>query len=297
MFVYSIFSLFCVTAISGTLAWDRWIGSQIDIYAMRDDGEPFAVTNSPENELYPEVSNDGEWIAYGGYEGDNAEVFICRAVPNGGQNRINISNHPAYDGNPEWSPDDNSLIFLSSRGNGFPNLWILNINGNTEKQFTHGFFFDGYPAWSNNGTWIAWQSDRSGRFEIYKAPAKDTDADAIQLTGPNSNSGIPAWSPDDRRIAFTSTQREGMADVFMMQQDGAFPQNLTSKDKPQWHPTWRGGQILFYESSVGIFSINPENPIEPKQITFDKGLHPSYGGEFLAAEQKETLLLPWGVLK
>src|SRR5439155_1178444 len=59
----------------------------------------------------------------------------------------------------------------------------------------------GHPAWSPDGTKIAFHSDRDGNFEIY---VMNSDGSGVtRLTNNYDSDWQPAWSPDGSRIAFT----------------------------------------------------------------------------------------------
>jgi TolB protein len=45
------------------------------------------------------------------------------------------------------------------------------------------------------------------------------------------------WSPDGRRIAFTST-RDGRSQIYVMDADGGNVQRLTNSPADDWQPTW-----------------------------------------------------------
>src|SRR5579863_5423632 len=77
----------------------------------------------------------------------NSEVFVA---DRDGSNPRNLTNHPAFDGWPSWSPDGKQLVFASNRRSNYQ-IFIMNANGsnvrlvaNTEGRATE-------PRWSPNG--------------------------------------------------------------------------------------------------------------------------------------------------
>ncbi len=57
------------------------------------------------------------------------------------------------------------------------------------------------PAWSPDGKWIAYLSDRSGEFELYLRPQKGGDEMRVTSDGSCYRYG-PVWSPDSKKLAY-----------------------------------------------------------------------------------------------
>ncbi|MBI3621432.1 MAG: TolB family protein [Nitrospirae bacterium] len=128
-----------------------------------------------------------------------------------------------------WRPDGKALAFLSNR-TGNPEIWIAELPPFTPgltpppfalHQLTHDAGVDRDPSWSPDGRFIAFTSDRSGNEDIWVVEAPDLSAASAprpepqQLTRHPANDHYPRWSPDGRRLAFTSN-RSGREEPWLM---------------------------------------------------------------------------------
>ena len=106
---------------------------------------------------------------------------------------------------------------------------------------------DSGPRYSPDGDSIAFQSARSGSYEIWKC---DRDgSNPVQLTSLGAPvTGRPHWAPDGKSIAFTSDV-EGEFDVYVVNADGGAARRLTSNPWVDASPTWsRNGKWIYFNS-------------------------------------------------
>ena len=64
-----------------------------------------------------------------------------------------------------WSPDGARIAFGSLRR--FPDVWVIDADGSDPFNVTAHLSEDYSPSWSPNGKEIAFDSDRSGNFDIW----------------------------------------------------------------------------------------------------------------------------------
>jgi dipeptidyl aminopeptidase/acylaminoacyl peptidase len=109
----------------------------------------------------PQYSPDGKKIAFTVTESflaegkTNADVYIANAD---GTDPKNVTNNPASDNHPRWSPDGKWLLFVSSRSDG-DQIWLLPAAGGDAVQLTDISTGAGDPVWSPDGKQIAFSSD------------------------------------------------------------------------------------------------------------------------------------------
>ena len=96
---------------------------------------------------------------------------------------------------------------------------------------------DTNPAWSPDGSRIAFESTREGYTEIYVMPVIGGDAVNVSRERGATDLG-PTWSPDGSRLAFYS-DRDGEWDIYVMTSDGSEVVKLTGDGGNDQVPAWR----------------------------------------------------------
>ncbi|NUO02402.1 MAG: alpha/beta fold hydrolase [Saprospiraceae bacterium] len=104
-----------------------------------------------------------------------------------------------------------------------------------------------YPRLSQDGSKILFQSNRSGKWQLY---LMDTDGSNVrQLTQGDHNNNFPDWSADNRKIAFVS-DRDGNEEIYIMDRDGSNLIRLTNHPGRDIHPYFApDGKSLLFNSS------------------------------------------------
>lgn len=103
------------------------------------------------------------------------------------------------------------------------------------------------PQYSPGGSSIAFESTRSGSYEIWMC--RSDGSNLVQLTHSNNVAGTPRWSPDGRQIAFDS-RAPGNADIFVMDSQGGPPRQLTKETSADVIPSWsRDGRWIYFASA------------------------------------------------
>ena len=110
------------------------------------------------------------------------------------------------------------------------------------------------PAWSPDGTLIAFHSTRSGNNDIWVMDANG--GNQRQLTVDPADDRRPAWSPDGSWIAFDSDRTESR-DIWVMDSQGANLKQLTRGASQKTFAAWSpdGTQIAFYAYGAGILDL------------------------------------------
>jgi TolB protein len=132
-------------------------------------------------------------------------------------------------------------------------LYIVDYDGFNPRRVTVNGSLNILPAWSPDGTSLAYVSYRQGSPAVYLARIFEGKSTA-NLTGERGDSQAfaPAFSPDGRHLAFASN-RSGNMDVWVAGADGSGARRLTtaqgSDTAPCWSPT--GQEIAFTSNRTG----------------------------------------------
>ncbi len=146
------------------------------------------------------------------------------------------------------------ILFTSQRtGNG--DIYAINADGTGITHLTNHAKEDEEPAWSPDGTQIAFASRRStvGQ-EIFVMNADGSNV--RRLTTATGDDTAPSWSPDGSKIAFRSS-RDGNFEIYVMKADGTGQTRLTNHSRADMAPTWSpdGSKIAFSRYSGDVSEI------------------------------------------
>ena len=139
-------------------------------------------------------------------------------------------------------------LFQSDRQENNMDIYAASGSALEPLRLTFGPGADIQPAWSPDGSRIAFTSNRDGNNEIYIMNADGTDA--YNLTQSAADERFPAWSPDGQWIAFTS-DRDGNQEIYLQRVDGSELRNLTQNPANDSQPAWLGDWMVFVSDRDG----------------------------------------------
>jgi Tol biopolymer transport system component len=210
----------------------------------------------------PANSKWADQIAFSSDRDGNQEVYVMNVD---GSNPVNLTNHPATDYVPDWSPDGTKIAFASTRDDGNWEVYVMNADGSHPVNLTNNPAEDFSPVWSPDGTKIAFCSGRDGNYEVHVMNADGSHP--VNLTNNPAQDVGEAWSPNGAQIAFSSL-RDGNWEVYVMNADGSHPVNLTHNTATDYGLSWSpdGTRIAFSGTRDGnwevyVMNANGSNPV------------------------------------
>ncbi len=156
---------------------------------LSSDGRLLAFSATAVASATPLVGKSQVWVAHA--DGSNVKLVTPEA--------------PSYFHG--WSPDARFLAFVAERGDGRYELYRVSAEAGPEERLTTAGGYDDGPEYSPDGRWIYFNSNRSGRWNLWRMPpdgAGPGDARAQQVTSDEPEDWFPHISPDGKWMVFLS---------------------------------------------------------------------------------------------
>jgi len=155
---------------------------------------PRSLTDDREADAWDaRPSPDGRWVAYVRRPFDDLNRLDIQLIDmQNDASRMLVGNPKEYNHSPRWAPSGEVLAYLSQRS-GFYEIWLVDLDGQKQRQLTHlGMDIVEY-AWDPEGTRLACTVNRLGAFELALVDVS-TGAVTTLRAGPGIHSR-PHWSP------------------------------------------------------------------------------------------------------
>jgi len=188
----------------------------------------------------------------------NAEIY---SMNSDGSDQINLTQHPAADYHPVWSPNGKHILFSSDR-DGIFDLYLMDPDGTNIRKVFASSKYRWEPAWSPDGKRIAYAQGDPGKaklqFGMRFVPYADLTLCLATVNGDSveklTDGFTPSWSPDGHKIAFVVGGRKGTPlGIFDLQKRSR--KMLLLKEMP-WisNPSWsRDNKIAFAKLEGAAF--------------------------------------------
>jgi serine/threonine-protein kinase len=178
--------------------------SQIWLYDLRQDTLT-RLTFEGNNNTDPIWTPDGKRIVFAG---NKERLFWQLADGSGPAEELTKSELPANNAPGSFSPDGQILAFAGLDTS--TDLYTLPLKGGKPQPFVNSPAYKSAPRFSPDGHFIAYESDESGRLEIYVRPYPGPGGKyQISIEGGTE----PVWNPKGRELFYRSRNKMMAVDV------------------------------------------------------------------------------------
>ncbi|HYM12516.1 MAG TPA: CehA/McbA family metallohydrolase [Bryobacterales bacterium] len=239
------------------------------------DTVAYELTANPTYDSDPVWSPDGRWIAYTADDDSRSINLMLLNVRTGESTALTHGNQVNVD--PAWSPDGKQLAYVSSVSHGWFNIFTMPVeNGvaGAPVQITadHRFgrarlYFSDYdsniePTWSPDGKEMICVSDRGiplgsgGVWRMKVGPDALAHAQLI-LREETLYRTRPQWSPDGKRIVYSSHRGAQFDNLYVLPVIGGEPYQVTFGNWDHFEPRWSpdGEWIVYVSNRHGLSEL------------------------------------------
>jgi TolB protein len=198
------------------------------------------------------------------------DKFDIYTVGRDGRDMRRLTNYNAYTAEGVLSPDGRTIVFTSLK-DGDLDIYTMNVDGSNVRRLTSTPGYDGGPWWSPDGRRIVYRAHhpkdsvelrqyrellaqgfiRPSKVELFVMNADGSDNRQITTLG-GANFG-PSWTPDGRRIIFSSNHKNPRSrnfDLFIVNDDGSNLEQVTTNADFDGFPMFsRDGRSLIWASN------------------------------------------------
>jgi Tol biopolymer transport system component/DNA-binding winged helix-turn-helix (wHTH) protein len=169
---------------------------------------PAVILTSSEQDAAPHISPSGDHIIFQSWRSGSREIWAAQID---GGNPVQLTDNPGQSaGDPSWSPDG-KFIAYDARLDSFAHIYVINAGGGKPRAITSGSYNDVSPSWSADGQDLYFGSNRSGSWQIWRAPAGDSHDGSHAPQQITASGGMFAMvSGDGQRIYYTKYASAGL---------------------------------------------------------------------------------------
>jgi len=142
------------TADGQQIVFDNYNAGALDVYRINDDGTGLVnlTNNDPGVDYSPATAPRGKKIVFTSERDGTAHLYV--QTPDGAAQRI--TSGTGGDFHPNWSPRGNDIVFVRADSAGSTDLYLVHSDGSGEQRLTNTARDEYFPAFSPDGTRVAY---------------------------------------------------------------------------------------------------------------------------------------------
>jgi Tol biopolymer transport system component len=186
----------------------RFADGNMDIWSYDTERRTWdRITFDSGDDIFPLWSPDGSRIVFGSRRGEMNLYRKLLKTPPGSEELLLSTSQLKFP--MDWSADARFLLYDSFDPKRGFDVWALPLEGEPKPfEVVQTDFNERLPQFSPDGTWIAYQSNKSGRFEIYVQPFPGLGGD----TKVSTDGGAQVrWNPNGKELFYIALDDRLMA--------------------------------------------------------------------------------------
>lgn len=222
-----------------------------DVFLEGEDFHPFRVQWLSEREFL--YTADGK-IKRRSLDGGAARVIPFRATLAVRKAQYRRRQHDLLPDRPRQvhgvqravlSPDGRQIAFTALGA-----LWVMPLDGEPRRLTQEGPFVVVDPAWSPDGTRIAYATDRGGSLDIWVLDAGS--GSTTRITRAPGAQLRPAWSPDGARIAYVDAFGGYVEQLHVVELESGVDRRIDAAGRSPGYPVWMpDGRSVLVSTYIG----------------------------------------------
>ncbi len=195
----------------------------LEIYVMPADGSgmPVRLTDNAGDDFSPSWSPDNSRLVFVRSPAGSVSLSPLRLPTAGdvysmrsdGSDEQRLTNHPAPDLFPVWSPDGSQIAFTTQRDGNYE-IYLMAPDGSGKENLTNQAAWDMGPTWSPIDDRLGFMSTRSGQPEWWFMNRDGTGRSEIPSVG--RVYALPTWAPDGSHLFGIGTDPStGIVDLYL----------------------------------------------------------------------------------
>lgn len=265
--------------------FNRYLVPTMTVFIADADGtNERALVPTVGLEYSPSYSPDGQWIVYTAERKGQADIYRIHPDGTGLQQ---VTDDPAFDDQGSLSPDGKMLAFVSTRGSGTANIWVMDTSSRTYTNLTKHQSGNFRPSWSPDGRWIAFSSDRDARPGYFPGQWEHLQSTGIYVVRPDGKdlrrltrkdgfAGSPSWSSDGARVLYYETDEVGAylaksagsrTEIVSIDVTTGERKQYTASNETKLSPQWLSGGRISYiirasDDTAGLKIWRPDRRVD-----------------------------------
>ena len=201
-------------------------------------------------------------IAFSSDLDGNRDIY---AIKPGGTGLNRLTDDPADDRHPNWSPDGRTIVFSSKR-TGDGDIYAMDADGSNIRRLTHAPGWEVSPVFSPDGKRIAYSTHGHTPRGLGEVWVMDADgSNKRQVTTNRVDDCTPTWSADGSSLAFVRIMQRNWtfsSEIFRVDLASGRDSRLTQtaargEDNTDWEPRWspKRDTIAWESGRTGVHNI------------------------------------------